>query len=124
MKESIYTIAKWHAETFTDATLETQKEKFSDELKELETAMHSGKKESIMMELADVAIVGCGLTRWGFAATAAFNSIFEIIAQLHDVFPTPLQDLLISIDKKMEINRQRKWENHNGKYQHIETQGD
>lgn len=123
MKESIHSITQWHEQTFPDATLETQREKFKDEMDELSAAMKTGVVKDIMTELADCAIVACGLCRYGFAGTAAFNTIFETIALMQNHIENPLRLLLDAIDNKMAINRQRKWANNNGKYQHIEEKG-
>lgn len=123
MKESIHSIIQWHEQTFPDATMETQSQKFNDELDELNAAIKTGVIKDIMAELADCAIVACGLCRYGFAGCAAFNSVFTMIAMMQNHIENPLRLLLNAIDEKMAINRQRKWLNDNGKYQHIEENG-
>lgn len=45
MKETIETIIQWHAETFPNATLDGQIEKFNDEHKEWERALSQGRKD-------------------------------------------------------------------------------
>ena len=123
MTESVLTIAQWHEKTFPDATLQTQTDKFADELKELRTEMtkQPADIESVFMELADCAIVACGLCRWGMAGARAFASVVAITEKIelpNDINPVTM--LTASIERKMEINRKRIWANNNGKYQHIE----
>lgn len=127
MKESIFSIAQWHEKTFPDATLETQIEKFHDELNEFDDAIeYTDNLHDAFVELADCAIVACGLCRWGMAGANAFAKVVYLAHNMRgftDNDPDPVQLLLSAIDAKMEINRKRKWNNDHGKYQHIEDGG-
>ena len=113
MSESIKTIIQWHEQTFPDATLEGQIEKFDDELSEY------GESECLE-ELADLFIVACGIARFdNVSALVAFERVCEIL-KLWRVYygePVPLQ---MAIDNKMQINRKRKWSVGKGNYQHTE----
>lgn len=112
MNETILSIAKWHEETFPDATLEGQLAKYRDEESEW---IASDYKD--LNELADMFIVACGVARF---------DMYESSYLLADVLDW-LADEGISFDKlksfietKMKTNRQRKWAISNGKYQHVE----
>ena len=58
-KETIASIIKWHEDTFKDATLEGQIEKYKTEVAEW---YRSGRRDT--MELADMAICACGIARF------------------------------------------------------------
>ena len=45
MKETIISIAKWHEETFPDATLDGQKVKYTEELHEWEESQYEDISE-------------------------------------------------------------------------------
>jgi len=119
MKESIQSIAQWHAETFPDETQLGQLLKFKDEKKEwkatLEPATPFGQKGDIM-ELADMFIVAAGLTRFhSVEAMFAFYSVNdELCNTIHST-----KELEEAIDAKMQINRARHWNKLDGRYQHI-----
>lgn len=126
MTENILSIAQWHQATFPDATLATQLEKFREEMDELadaaDKASQTGETKEMFFELADCAIVACGLCRWGMAAAKAFDTIIAIIEKIElQNGVDPKQVFMAAIEQKMAINRQRKWHNDHGKYQHIET---
>lgn len=126
MTENILSIAQWHQATFPDATLATQLEKFREEMDELadaaDKASQTGETKEMFFELADCAIVACGLCRWGMAAAKAFYTIIAIIEKIElQNGVDPKQVFMAAIEQKMAINRQRKWRNDHGKYQHIET---
>lgn len=128
MTENILSIAQWHQETFPDATLATQSEKFREEMDELadaaDKAAQTGETKEMFLELADCAIVACGLCRWGMAAAKAFDTIVAIIEKIElQNGIDPKQVFMAAIEQKMVINRQRKWHNDHGKYQHIEQGG-
>lgn len=117
MKETIASIIKWHEQTFPDATLEGQIEKFDDELSEY------GESECLE-ELADLFIVACGIARFdNVSALVAFERVCEILKlwRVNYGNPVPLQ---MAIDNKMAINRERKWGKGKGNYQHIEEGGE
>lgn len=112
MKESIKSIAEWHEKTFPDATLLGQREKFYKEKLEWYA---SGCAD--ITELADMFIVAAGMTR--FAGIESMFCMRSVDNELKDsIFATiALEE---AVDKKMEINRQRKWNFENGQYQHKE----
>lgn len=102
MKETVLTIAKWHEETFPDATLRDQLLKFEEEKKEF-----SESKD--IMELADMFIVACGVCRFDcLAAAECFDYIPDLLANFGGTGACAL--FQSCIDKKMEINRKRTWE--------------
>lgn len=117
MKETVETIIRWHANTFPQATLVGQLEKFYEERMEYEEAKRPHKLE----ELADMYIVACGICRLdaylGAEAMAEMDSLFVH----HDK-----RNIKKAIDKKMAINRQRQWGCKDGYYKHIPacTNGD
>lgn len=110
MKETVETIIRWHANTFPQATLVGQLEKFYEERIEYEEAKRPHKLE----ELADMYIVACGICRFdaylGAEAMAEMDSLFAH----HDK-----RNIKKAIDKKMAINRQRQWGCKNGYYKHL-----
>lgn len=113
MKETIYTIMRWHAETFPDATLEGQLDKYQEEQNEWIASNYSDASE-----LADMFIVACGIARFDLQAG------FFHIADVYDWYDSSEKELKLSdlddaINKKMEINRQRKWNKGNGEYKHV-----
>ena len=111
--ESIYEIAKWHEETFPDATLEGQIEKYAEEQEEW---VNSKYKD--VTELADMFIVACGMVR--------FNSPFTAIWYLDDVFDwqnecsnrVSEEELMQAVAQKMQKNRKRELEKKDGLYKH------
>lgn len=109
MNESVKSIAAWHAETFPDATFAGQHEKFIDEMHEWQA---SGKRD--VLELADMFIVAAGMAR--FSTMAAMLALGIVFAELENHFSK--RDLQLAIDRKMKINRARKWNFADGKYQH------
>lgn len=120
MKESILSIAQWHRDTFPDATLAGQKEKWQEEKREWKESLRPATEGFVLgdvSELADMFIVACGLTRFSDAeAMFCFGRVErELCASL---FTTP--DLEHAIDEKMERNRARVWKKQDsGSYHHI-----
>lgn len=114
MKESIKSIIEWHETTFPDATLMGQEEKFEKEYKEYK---ESGKKD--ILELADMFIVACGVARFPNGSGSAILCFVRTSNELEKSNFTG-DELQEAVDKKMEINRQRKWNFENGVYQHKE----
>ena len=118
MKETIKSIIEWHEQTFPDATLEGQIEKFEDEEREYEEADAKdvfGKET--LMELADLVIVACGIARFDLlSGIGAFETALHRIdkCSCFDIY-----DVVEAVKEKMEINRQRKWSVGKGNYQHI-----
>lgn len=112
MKETIKSIIEWHETTFPDATLEGQVEKFKKERQEW---LDSNEKD--ISELADMFIVACGIMRFGRTESAICFGCVGSFLRYSDFTDS---DFRKAVDKKMEINRQRKWNFENGQYQHKE----
>lgn len=113
--ESIASIIAWHAKTFPEATLDGQIEKFLDEKVEYATAV---APEDKIEELADCFIVACGIARFNPVYGSRFlGETFNAFTQNQDATIAKLQD---AIDKKMQVNRKRKWGKGKGNYQHVE----
>ena len=115
MKETVETIIRWHANTFPQATLVGQLEKFYEERMGYEEAKRPHKLE----ELADMYIVACGICRFdaylGAEAMAEMDSLFTH----HDK-----RNIKKAIDKKMAINRKRSWNcSRDGYYKHVSAGG-
>lgn len=111
-KETIQSIIEWHTKTFPNATLEGQLEKFKKERKEWLDSEHTD-----ISELADMFIVACGVARFDtIEAMFCFGRVDDNLTI--SVFQT--KELEKAIDKKMEINRKRKWNFQDGQYQHKE----
>jgi hypothetical protein len=112
MKETIKSIIEWHEQTFPDATLEGQIEKFYDELAEY-------NEEYNIKELADMYIVACGIAR--FDSVQALDYFAVVYKAIMDYKLLAVPFLLREvIDDKMQINRKRKWGKQGNSYQHIE----
>lgn len=109
-KETIAGIIKWHEETFKDATLSGQLLKFNKEYQEW---FCSNEKD--ITELADMFIVACGVAR--FSCTESAICFAQVNRELgfSDFMTNELEE---AINKKMKINRNRKWDFQNGLYQH------
>jgi hypothetical protein len=112
MKENIASIIQWHTETFPNATLEGQLQKFEDELQEL---LESNYED--ITELADIFIVACGICRFSLVrGMTAFWKIADLTAGMLLI----KKQFETAVNKKMEINRKRKWGCNKGYYQHID----
>lgn len=114
MRESIKSIADWTIETFPDATLLGQLDKFKEEKREW---ISSGYQD--ITELADMFIVACSLCR--FNCVEAMYC-FEVVANelLESNFTT--MDLEKAIDDKMARNKKRKWAKLDGLYRHKDSE--
>lgn len=115
MKETIKSIIEWHEQTFPDATLEGQEQKWDDERLEWENTSSGTPDE--LYELADMVIVCCGIMRFDYAK--GFNYLSVTLGKLY-VTPLDGEQLWNAVEKKMQINRQRKWGKQGNSYQHIE----
>lgn len=103
-------IAAWHQKTFPDTGLEGQIAKLEEEKKEWEASKD-------LMELADIYIVACGLTRYSSAYSMMAFHFVEEECMLNAIFH---KDLLEAVDKKMGINYNRVWKaTKEGSYHHI-----
>lgn len=99
MQETIKSIIEWHEQTFPDATLEGQCDKFREELDEY-------VKEQSVYELADMFIVACGVARFDYAKAAlCFSTVWE--AYMRALFLKPTFDT--AVNEKMAKNRKRVW---------------
>ena len=97
-------IAKWHEDTFPNATMESQLLKLEEEIGEYFSS------EDDMEEYADVYIVVKVLQ-------LRYKSLIgDIMSELllND------DDVIRCINNKMDINTQRKWEFVDGVYRHVE----
>lgn len=117
MKETIISIAKWHEETFPDATLEGQLKKYDEEKEEF---AKSDRKD--LSELADMFIVACGVARfdmcWGIYT-------LNNVSFWRDVSGFDTRKLCEAIEKKMEKNRKRVWEKiGNGTFHHTNKESE
>lgn len=112
-KETVFSIAQWHQETFPDCELEDQIAKFDEENKEYE-------ESNSMEELADMFIVACGICRFDtITAMAYFQIVGELLGDREEIAATVLFN--IAIEKKMAKNRSRVWEKTTqGSYHHVE----
>ena len=111
MKETIKSIIEWHEQTFPDATLEGQLQKYQDELQEL---MQSNCKD--ITELADMFIVACGICR--FSLTRGMTAFWQVGEWAGGMLLIKEQ-LDAAVNEKMAINRKRKWSVGKGNFQHI-----
>jgi hypothetical protein len=112
MKETVASIIKWSEETFGDnITLEGQLEKFLDERKEW---LESGRKD--LSELADLTIVASSVARFSLVDAAVCFAHIDAELKLSGF---SADDLETAINKKMAVNRQRKWAVGKGNYQHV-----
>jgi len=99
MKETQATIVQWADKTFGEAkTIECLFAKVAQEWEELCEAMEAGNDDNAVVECADVFITLCRLADYLDA------------------------DLMYEVDKKMAINRARKWDVRDGVGQHIEEE--
>lgn len=115
MKETIKSIIDWHEQTFPDATLEGQEQKWEDERDEWENTSYGSKYE--LEELADMVIVCCGIMRFDYVE--GFNYLAATLGRIQ-VMPTNGKDLWGAVERKMAVNRQRKWNKIGNKFQHKE----
>lgn len=112
-KETIFSIMKWHEETFPDCTLDGQLEKYQEEQREW---VESGNND--ISELADMFIVACGIARFDlWEGLVALSDVYDWYEETVDL---DFKDLMKAVNKKMAINRKRKWGKQGGLYKHIE----
>lgn len=112
MKETIDTIIRWHSETFKDATLDGQIEKWNEESKEFRETQYTDAHE-----LADMFIVACGIAR--FDINMGLYCFAEIYDFLGSDIPFDIKELIKAVNEKMQKNRKRIWnKTGNGTYHH------
>lgn len=116
MNETIKSIILWHEQTFPDATLEGQLQKFDDEVKEFYEAELLSDEAAI--ELADCFVVGCGIARFSFlSAMNAFSFVLDHLVG-EDEFA---KKFISAVENKMAKNRKRVFiHSGQGHYQHKE----
>lgn len=119
MKENIASIIQWHTETFPNATLEGQLQKFEDEKQEYADENEKNfLSDATLMELADLIIVACGIAR--FDMLQGINALYFAlrVAYAHSFFMPEV--VAEAVQQKMQINRKRKWSIGKGNYQHVD----
>jgi hypothetical protein len=99
-----------HEKLFPLADLRGQILKLEEELKEVDAAKN---KVEAIQELADCIICCIGICRFA-PKTATF--IIKSIMMQHDFY---LDEICNEVERKWEINLNRKWEYKNGRYHHI-----
>lgn len=102
MKETIKTIMDWHEQTFPDATLEGQLEKYQEEQKEW---ILSGEKD--LSELADMFIVACGIARFDIHEGVFYIS--DVYEWVNGDLQLSMPQLVAEVERKMAKNRKRVW---------------
>lgn len=111
MKETIDTIIKWHTETFPEATLDGQIEKFEEEEKEYQETPYA--TEESLYELADMVIVSAGIARFNYTEG------IRMLCYTIDNAEFTVCDIWQAVEKKMEKNRKRIWnKTADGQYHH------
>ena len=115
MKESIKSIIEWSEQTFPDATIEGQIEKYHQEQIEMYDCTRGSEEE--LFELADCFIVACSIGRFDTEHAAYY---FGDVEQMIIESDFSRQEVCAAVDAKMAINRIRKWSKGNGSYQHTE----
>lgn len=114
MSESIASIIKWHEQTFPDATLEGQMQKWCDERLEWENTPTGTPDE--LYELADMVIVSCGIMRFDYAK--GFDYLSVTLGKLY-ITPFEGEQLWKAVENKMAKNRKRIFiHSGQGHYQH------
>lgn len=105
-------ILSWHKKTFPDVKLEGMLLKLEEELGELVEAVKKGDAVEELKETADVYIVArILLDRFQSHIGGYFIGLLG---------EYPVENLEEAVEKKMEINRNRKWNRTNGVYKHEE----
>lgn len=125
MKETIKSIMVWHEQTFPEATKQGQYCKLHEEFAEYTSVVDTKDFTKGLEELADIVIVGCGLGRFdipgALTALAFADKECRWFAKKEKRLDSEYLFMLeTEINKKMAINRQRKWNKGNGEYKHIE----
>ena len=115
MKETIASIILWHEQTFPDATMKGQIEKWFDEEKEFKKTIQGTEEE--LFELADMVIVSAGIMR--FSYKLGFDYLARTLQYMINADYVG-QALWEAVEVKMQINRKRKWAISKGNYQHVE----
>ena len=119
MKETIKSIIEWHEQTFPDATLEGQLQKYQDELQEYyEADEKDAYGKAALMELSDLVIVACGIAR--FNLVQGLDAFDDALHMINHASCFCVEEVNEAVQEKMAINRNRKWGKGKGNYQHVE----
>lgn len=112
--ELIEILKKEHTETFKDITLEAQLDKFVDEQHEYEEADNCLNEAR---ELADMIIVAAGVARF---APRFVKEVLKPYIRKEMGEDGRLSSIIayMALEKSL-INKERKWDKKEGKYQHI-----
>lgn len=105
-------ILSWHKKTFPDVKLEGMLLKLDEELGELVEAIKKEDEAEELKETADLYIVARILNDRFNSYIGAF-----FLGMIHN---SEVKNLEQAVEKKMEINRKRKWNIKNGVYKHEE----
>lgn len=94
-------IARWHAQTFPQATQASQLIKLEEELEERQNA---GSQENRLRETADIIIVCTALNlRWNSRIAGMIADTFCTSAEI-------CEKISAFVDAKMQENTHRRWE--------------
>lgn len=111
MKETIDTIIAWHKNTFKDASLEGQKEKWQEEYNEFVKTQPGSQDE--LYEIADMIIVSCGIMRFDYALG------LDYLCDSFDKGDYIPDEKWEAVEEKQAKNRKRVWnKTGNGTYHH------
>ena len=111
MKETIDTIIQWHRETFPDATLDGQKQKWEEEYNEFIKTQCDSEDE--LYEIADMIIVSCGIMRFDYALG------LDYLCDSFDKGDYTPSEKWEAVEEKQAKNRKRIWaKQENGSYHH------
>lgn len=112
MIETPQSIAEWSAEVFPTLTKEAQEAKLAEEIVEYIKAPDDKK----VKELADIYIVASILKH-------RFGSDFGF-AMFRGLFTLDMTPVYKEIDRKMNVNRSRKWVWNGKTYKHVKGTGE
>ena len=105
-------ITEWSKQVFPDLTMEAQLKKLDEELGELVEAIKKEDEAEELKETADLYIVARILNDRFNSYIGAF-----FLGMIHN---SEVENIEQAVEKKMEINRNRKWNVKNGVYKHEE----
>ena len=106
-------MAKEHEALFPKASLESQVWKMEEEIKEYDEAC---SLEQIIKEVSDIVIVCAGLYRWCPKTATA-------LAVQYQREPEYWDDIEAEVNRKWQVNLNRKWEWNGKTYKHVGKDG-
>ena len=107
-------LSKEHEKLFPLADIGSQSLKLEEELTEL---LYARTGQEQIEELADVLIVCCGLYRWcTMLAKSQADGVYNTLGYI-DGTPLVLEN---EVERKWQINLNRKWEWNGKTYHHVE----